>query len=82
MLDFGANGDGATDNMKPFQNYLHAASPGGIGNSIMINIYILIICCNMKLLQCFKLYHPDNFAFKTNTTIVIPRGVTLQGTYQ
>ena len=48
VLDFGANGDGATDNVKPFQNSLHAASAGGIGNSIMINIYRLIICCNMK----------------------------------
>ena len=43
VLDFGANGDGATDNVKPFQNSLHAASAGGIGNSIMTTVYILII---------------------------------------
>ena len=48
FLDFGANGDGATDNVKPFQNSLHAASAGGIGKSIMINVYRLIICCNMR----------------------------------
>ena len=43
VFDFGANGDGATDNVKPFQNSLHAASAGGIGNSIMTTVYILII---------------------------------------
>ena len=36
MLDFGAKGDGAADNVKPFQNSLNAAGAGGIGNSIIM----------------------------------------------
>ena len=34
VLDFGAKGDGAADNVKPFQNSLNAAGAGGIGNAI------------------------------------------------
>ena len=36
MLNFGAKGDGATDNVKPFQNSLNAAGAGGIGNAIIM----------------------------------------------
>ena len=36
VLDFGAKGDGATDNVKPFQNSLNAAGAGGIGNATIM----------------------------------------------
>ncbi len=31
VLDFGAVGDGNSDNLQPFQNALNAAKAGGIG---------------------------------------------------
>ena len=31
VLDFGAKGDGTTDNIASFQNTLNAASAGGVG---------------------------------------------------
>lgn len=34
VLDFGASGDGVTDNVKSFQNSLDAASAGGIGKTL------------------------------------------------
>ena len=35
VLDFGANGDGVTDNVKSFQNSLNAANAGGIGIAVV-----------------------------------------------
>ena len=43
MLDFGANGDGTTDNVKLFQNSLNAASAGGIGNSSLYRSSIVAL---------------------------------------
>ena len=34
VLDFGASGDGTTDNVNPFQNALNAAKAGGLGNKV------------------------------------------------
>jgi hypothetical protein len=58
VLDFGAVGDGTTDNFAAFQNALNAARSGGM-------VYV----------------PPGQFAFIQNSTLHIPRGVTLQGTY-
>ena len=43
VLDFGANGDGTTDNVKPFQNSLNAASAGGIGNPSLYRSSIIAL---------------------------------------
>lgn len=58
VLDFGAVGDGKTDNFKAFQNALNAAATGGI-------VFV----------------PPGQFAFLQNSTLTVPRGATLQGTY-
>ena len=80
VLDFGANGDGVTDNVKFFQNSLNAASAGGIGKPVIITYYQYLQCALHITTTVFV--PPGQYAFKTNTTIVIPRGVTLQGTYR
>ncbi|KAL5502665.1 hypothetical protein EMCRGX_G009473 [Ephydatia muelleri] len=59
VMDYGAVGDGVTDNIDAFQDALNAAVNGG-------TVYV----------------PPGQFAFKANTTITVPRGVSLLGSYR
>ena len=66
MLDFGANGDGVTDNVKSFQNSLDAASAGGIGIALGFLFHYGMI----TPLQC--LYHLGSMLLRQILLLLFP----------
>ncbi len=61
MLDFGAVGDGNTDNLLPFQNALNAAKTGGIGECfftfffLCVYVHVLVSVLTTIIVQLWPL---------------------------